>query len=188
MLLSHSAGMCYDWSGGDDMKKWCQQNGGGDYSTSKNSFNQPLIYEPGTEYRYSISIDWAGRCQLEGTPRSSANGFPLSDFRLPRRTSIWEELGGLLYRESSLAISFSPISYPCYCCQEHIFRPCDMASTTFYPKPEITSRQFKPCTMDPATGELKVMQESPLGKPTKVEDVKVLSGFVLLLNATRGAG
>ncbi len=60
--------------------------------------------------------------------------------------------------------------------QYHIFKPCDMASTIFYLKSETTCRQFKPCTIHRVTMKLKVVKDSSLAKPTKVEDVKVMRG------------
>jgi hypothetical protein len=35
---------------------------------------------------------------------------------------------------------------------------------------------MKPCELDSETGELTVNRESPMGKPTKPEDVSVFSG------------
>lgn len=60
--------------------------------------------------------------------------------------------------------------------QEHIFLPLGMSSTTFYPRPDIVERLFRPCAMDPDTGELKAMTESPLGKPNRMEDLKLCLG------------
>ncbi len=56
-------GMCYDWSAGDDrIAKWRKQNNKKGYfgAESYDDYLQPLVYEPGTDWRYSISIDWAG--------------------------------------------------------------------------------------------------------------------------------
>jgi hypothetical protein len=52
-----------------------------------------------------------------------------------------------------------------------------MTSTSFYPKPELVSRLFTPCRMD-GSGKLSTMKPEETGKPQKVEDVKVLSGWV----------
>ena len=43
-------------------------------------------------------------------------------------------------------------------------------------KNEIMARMMKPCELDSETGELTVNRESPMGKPTKPEDVSVFSG------------
>lgn len=68
-LLNHTSGMCYDWFAGDDrVTKWREQEGLGTLFTGgqeMRSYEQPLIFEPGTEWRYSIGIDWAGESQLK---------------------------------------------------------------------------------------------------------------------------
>jgi hypothetical protein len=55
--------MCYDWSASDDrISKWRKQHHKRVLfkAESYDDYLHPLIYEPGTDWTYSVSIDWAG--------------------------------------------------------------------------------------------------------------------------------
>ncbi|WVW87132.1 hypothetical protein I302_109189 [Kwoniella bestiolae CBS 10118] len=63
MLMSHSAGFTYMF-GPNILSKWHEQNplpGLFDPSATVKSLCTPLIYEPGTSWTYSPSIDWVGK-------------------------------------------------------------------------------------------------------------------------------
>ncbi len=57
--------MCYDWAAPAelDMARWRRLNnkaGMFDAHATMDAYIQPLIYDPGSSYTYSIGIDWAG--------------------------------------------------------------------------------------------------------------------------------
>ena len=59
-LLTHSAGALYS-SMNPDLQKYIEANGlQSDPATVAGNFSYPLVYEPGTSWNYSTSIDWAG--------------------------------------------------------------------------------------------------------------------------------
>ena len=62
-LLSHSSGFCYDVLS-DLLVKWreiCHSPMQPERPTLPERFLYPLVFEPGAEWVYSPSIDWAGR-------------------------------------------------------------------------------------------------------------------------------
>ncbi|KAE9395560.1 beta-lactamase [Gymnopus androsaceus JB14] len=87
-LLTHSSGYCYD-SLSPLLMQWRKLNGQqapvheGDRLTDR--YGQPLTFEPGTQWMYSPSIDWAGRvveCVYGDTPLETI-----------MEQSIWQPLG-----------------------------------------------------------------------------------------------
>ena len=57
-LLTHTSGMGYDtWDG--EMFKYVQAKGPFKPATME-ALSTPLLFDPGEQWRYSISIDWAG--------------------------------------------------------------------------------------------------------------------------------
>lgn len=63
LLLTHSSGMAYDLFS-PPMMKWRKYNGQkiAPGTTIKERYLNPLLYEPGTSWEYSPSIDFAGLC------------------------------------------------------------------------------------------------------------------------------
>ncbi|KAK8858905.1 hypothetical protein IAR55_003136 [Kwoniella newhampshirensis] len=62
MLLSHVSGMAYGFNS-PDIVRWNKEHGTPGMvsaDASVESFRQPLIFEPGTKWNYSIGLDWAG--------------------------------------------------------------------------------------------------------------------------------
>jgi CubicO group peptidase (beta-lactamase class C family) len=60
-LLTHTSGFSYDFANGD-LAAYLKQTGNpGAASGMKAGLRQPLMFEPGTRWEYSIGIDWAGQ-------------------------------------------------------------------------------------------------------------------------------
>jgi CubicO group peptidase (beta-lactamase class C family) len=61
-LLTHTSGAAYD-AAHPDLIKWQQQRGKATNSgaTVETKFLYPLVFEPGSEWMYGTSIDWAGK-------------------------------------------------------------------------------------------------------------------------------
>jgi methyl acetate hydrolase len=61
-LLTHTAGLGYDFIS-PELMRWQDDTGAPGFWTNDagvKGFELPLLYEPGTQYMYSIAIDWAG--------------------------------------------------------------------------------------------------------------------------------
>ncbi|ORY32004.1 beta-lactamase/transpeptidase-like protein [Naematelia encephala] len=61
MLLSHNAGMVYQFNS-PDVDRWRKEHSSPSIfapDTPIEAFTQPLEFEPGTRWKYSLSIDWA---------------------------------------------------------------------------------------------------------------------------------
>ena len=86
MLLTHSSGMSYDIFN-PRLQKWRASQGQrlSSGKTVAEKYSCPLLYEPGTGWDYSPSIDWAGKM----VERVNGN-ISLQDYM---RTHIWEPLG-----------------------------------------------------------------------------------------------
>jgi len=86
MLLTHSSGMSYDIFN-PILQKWRASQGHtlGSGTTVAERHNCPLLYEPGTSWDYSPSVDWAGKM----VERVNEN-IGLEDYM---RKHIWEPLG-----------------------------------------------------------------------------------------------
>ncbi|OHE92541.1 beta-lactamase family protein [Colletotrichum orchidophilum] len=85
-LLTHSAGTTYDFLSPDVIQRWQALNDITPISGAnvEERFAHPLVYQPGREWSYSNSIDWAG-CVVE-----SVTGVDLETYL---RTNIFEPLG-----------------------------------------------------------------------------------------------
>lgn len=62
ILLTHTSGGVYD-AADPLVMKWKQQKGGvvNGGATVEERFLYPLVFEPGTQFMYGTSLDWAGR-------------------------------------------------------------------------------------------------------------------------------
>ncbi|WOJ95860.1 serine hydrolase domain-containing protein [Congregibacter brevis] len=60
-LLTHTSGLSYHmWD--PSLLQWLEATGSPDIGSQKKSaLNQPLMFDPGTQWRYGIGIDWAGQ-------------------------------------------------------------------------------------------------------------------------------
>lgn len=85
-LLTHSAGTAYDFLSPDKIQRWQALQGKTPISGAnvEERFSYPLLYQPGTSWAYSTSIDWAGRV-IE-----SVTGHDLETYF---RQNIFEPLG-----------------------------------------------------------------------------------------------
>jgi CubicO group peptidase (beta-lactamase class C family) len=60
-LLTHTSGFSYDFAN-PNLARYLSQTGSPSASTGlKSGLRQPLMFEPGSKWEYSISIDWAGQ-------------------------------------------------------------------------------------------------------------------------------
>jgi CubicO group peptidase (beta-lactamase class C family) len=60
-LLTHTSGFSYDFANAD-LARYLKQTGSPGAATGlKAGLAQPLMFEPGTKWEYSIGIDWAGQ-------------------------------------------------------------------------------------------------------------------------------
>ena len=86
MLLTHSSGMSYDIFN-PVLQKWRASQGQqvSPGKTVAERYDCPLLYEPGTAWGYSPSIDWAGKM----VERVNDN-ISLQDYM---KTHIWDPLG-----------------------------------------------------------------------------------------------
>ncbi|KAI5480308.1 hypothetical protein MNV49_001267 [Pseudohyphozyma bogoriensis] len=133
-LLSHTAG--YDWNS-PHMARWRKEHNKGlglGPNASIADLNQPLNFEPGTQWRYSIGIDWAG------------------------------ELLSRVYGKSLEEIF-----------KEHIFAPCGMTSTSFYPTEALKSRMMNVATRD-EEGAIVATTEPALGRTMDASTMTFCSG------------
>lgn len=62
-LLTHTSGLGYHFNS-PELARWQEEEGPGVgvgiWSGTVEGFTEPLLFEPGTRWRYSIGIDWAG--------------------------------------------------------------------------------------------------------------------------------
>jgi CubicO group peptidase (beta-lactamase class C family) len=84
MLLAHTNGQEYDWMN-PTLMKWRASRGETPWSgpTVEDKSTVPLLYEPGTSWKYGHGSDWAGKV-IE-----KVSGKILEDFM---KTKIWEPL------------------------------------------------------------------------------------------------
>ena len=60
LLLSHTAGLAYEFTS-SALTRWVKDNNHpAIFDAGVEAFLLPLTYEPGTRFRYSIGVDWAG--------------------------------------------------------------------------------------------------------------------------------
>ncbi|KAH7095782.1 beta-lactamase/transpeptidase-like protein [Paraphoma chrysanthemicola] len=85
MLLCHTNGHEYDWMSPTIMK-WRASRGEGPWSgpTVEDKSTVPLLYEPGTSWRYSHGTDWAGKL-IEKVSGKTLDAF--------MQENIWTPLG-----------------------------------------------------------------------------------------------
>jgi CubicO group peptidase (beta-lactamase class C family) len=73
-LLTHTSGFSYDFANAD-LARYLSQTGTPSAATGlKAGLRQPLMFEPGTRWEYSIGIDWAGQAV------EAASGMPLDAY------------------------------------------------------------------------------------------------------------
>ncbi|OAG21995.1 beta-lactamase/transpeptidase-like protein [Alternaria alternata] len=85
MLLSHTNGHEYDWFN-PDLMKWRASRGETPWCgpTVEEKSTLPLLYEPGTSFRYGAGSDWAGKL-VEKVSGKTLNAF--------MKEKIWTPLG-----------------------------------------------------------------------------------------------
>lgn len=121
-LMSHSAGgstcdtlttgLCYSWSGPPELSKYIERfprKGLFEKGASIKDYVQPVIYEPGESYRYSIGLDWAG-------------------FFIERRTGMSLEAFFVenIFKPLGVKMSF----YPKPEIMKHLIKPCALDADT----------------------------------------------------------
>ncbi|KAI0843294.1 beta-lactamase family protein [Hypoxylon sp. FL0890] len=84
LLLTHSAGLAYDFVHESLAKVAAWKKLPNPAATIDEAFDLPLLYEPGEDFQYSSSIDWAGKVVEKLTGQS------LEDYM---RKNIFEPLG-----------------------------------------------------------------------------------------------
>ncbi len=73
-LLTHTSGFSYDFANAD-LARYLKQTGSPIAATGlKAGLRQPLMFEPGTRWEYSIGIDWAGQAV------EAVSGMPLDAY------------------------------------------------------------------------------------------------------------
>lgn len=125
-LLSHTTGLGYDRAN-PDLMRWSKAVGRTSHCMSFNldGVTTPLLFEPGTQWRYSTGLDWAGHiieiltCQSLGQYMQENIFTPLNmsstTFRMSHRPDLIPRSLAFTFREpgspeSPLAIKLSPTS------------------------------------------------------------------------------
>ncbi|KAF2802732.1 beta-lactamase [Mytilinidion resinicola] len=110
-LLTHSSGFCYDYFN-RNIKKWSASVGRKiDYRLNTiESFNYPLLFEPGKGWEYGIGLDWAGRileilsdCTLEEYMQRNifeSLGISSSTFYISDHPELASRRAGIGFRSS----------------------------------------------------------------------------------------
>jgi CubicO group peptidase (beta-lactamase class C family) len=73
-LLTHTSGFSYDFANANLLRYLKQTGSPGAATGLKAGLRQPLMFEPGTRWEYSIGIDWAGQAV------EAASGMRLDDY------------------------------------------------------------------------------------------------------------
>lgn len=85
-LLSHTSGLPYDF-GDPTVNKWRESHGENLFDkpvSVPEKYDLPLLFEPGSGWRYGCGIDWAGL-----TVRRLLNGISLEDYMID---NIWKKV------------------------------------------------------------------------------------------------
>lgn len=116
-LLTHTSGYSYHmWD--PTLLQWLRKTGSPDISTQqKAALRQPLMFDPGTQWRYGIGVDWAGQLVEAASGMRLENYFAehltgplgMSDTRFDYNDAMFSRAAHLHIRSADGALTPLPV-------------------------------------------------------------------------------